>query len=379
MTLITGRYAHEHGITVDGAVLWQGSFKAKPSPLSTIGRSEALPRLLKEQGYLSYQSGRWFEGRYASAGFTHGTSERGNLSYDKPGFGLDSVKECTDFIDMAQREKKPFFLWYAPALPAFNYHSRLVRSGGKVVPDRINKNQKFILDLGMNDYYLQFQAPTGRGDLTQYYALIEWFDEHCGKLIAHLEKQWLRDNTLIVVQSANGWVSCRRRGEWAPRTKGSPYDGGVRSPAIYSWPAKIKPAVSESLVSSLDIVPTILAAAGAEPPKKNIPGMDLLPVMEGKTSIDDRAIFGETFARDVANMENPGAVLLKHWVIHKQYKLILSYDRKEIHVGGNKNSAKTTLPELYDLISDPYEQNNLYGKLPKVYESLRARLEAFAG
>ncbi len=374
MTLITGRYAHEHGITVDDLVTYKGATGAKPRPESTIGKSEALPGLLKASGYLSYQSGRWFEGRYADAGFTHGTSSRGDLSYDKPGIGMKAIKGCTDFIDMAQKEKKPFFLWYAPALPAFNYNVRKP-FGDDVAPDRILANQKFILNLGMNDYYLQFQKPTGRGDITKYYALVEWFDEHCGQLIAHLEKQGLRDNTLIVVQSANGWVSVRRRGDYAPRTKGSPYDAGVRSPVIYSWPAKLKPAVSESPISSVDVVPTILAAAGAKQPKNPLAGIDLLPVMEGKTKITDRAIFGEAYARDVANMKTPETVLLKRWVIEKQYKLILSYDGEQTRVRGSKGGQKVTAPELYDIVSDPYEQNNLHDKLPKISKALRAKLD----
>jgi len=361
MTLVTGRYAHEHGITVDDLVSYEGAFKRAPQPVSTIGRFDTLPRLLKKQGYLSHQSGRWFEGRYADAGFTHGTAERGDLSYDKPGIGPDGVKACTDFIDMAQKENKPFFLWYAPALPAFNYNGRK-RSGMNVAPDRIEKNQKFIVGFG-------------RGDIPRYYALIEWFDEHCGELMAHLEKKGLRDDTLIVYQSTSGWVSIRRRGDYAPRSKGSPYDAGVRSPIICSWPARIKPAVSESLVSSIDVVPTILAAAGAGAPKKEIPGMNLLPVIDGKANIDDRAVFGEAFVGDVANIENPEAVLLKRWVIHKQYKLILSYDGQGKPVARGRSAGKATGPELYDLANDPFEKNNLFGKLPKVYESLRSRLD----
>jgi len=317
---------------------------------------------LKEQGYLSYQSGRWFEGRHADAGFTHGTAERGDLSYDKPGIGTDAVKACTDFIDMAAKEKKPFFLWYAPALPAFNHNGRLP-TGMKVAPERIVENQKFIVG-------------HDRGDIPRYYALIEWFDEHCGALIAYLEKKGLRDDTLIVYLSANGWVSIRRRGDYAPRSKGSAYDGGVRSPVIYSWPARFKPAVSNSLVSSVDVVPTILAAARAAPPKKALPGMNLLPVMENKTKIEDRAIFGEAFARDIASIENPEAVLLKRWVIHKRHKLILSYDGQGSYAGSTRERvSKDTGPELYDLVSDPFEQENLYGKLPKVYESLRSKID----
>jgi len=362
MTLATGRYAHEHGVTVDDLVSYKGTFKKAPQPVSTIGRFETLGRLLKAQGYLSHQSGRWFEGRYGDAGFTHGTAERGDLSYDKPGIGPDAVKACTDFIDMAQKEKKPFFLWYAPALPAFNHNGR-VPSGMNVAPERIVKNQKFIVG-------------HGRGDIPRYYALIEWFDEHCGKLIAHLEKKGLREDTLIVYLSANGWVSIRRRGDYAPRSKGSPYDGGVRSPVIYSWPARIKPAVSNSLVSSVDVAATILATAGAAPLKKALPGMNLLPVMEGKAKIEDRAIFGEAFARDIAGMANPEAVLLKRWVIHKRYKLILTYDGQGSYSAKPRGGvSKDTEPELYDLVSDPFEKDNLHGKLPEVYRSLRSKLD----
>ncbi len=375
MTLATGRYAHEHGITVDDLVSYEGAFKKAPQPISSIGRFETLGRLLKAQGYLSHQSGRWFEGRYADAGFTHGTAERGGLSYDKPGIGPDAVKACTDFIDMAQKEAKPFFLWYAPALPAFNHNGRKP-SGVNVAPEKIVENQKFILSHDIDKYYLQFQKFGTRGDITKYYALIEWFDEHCGELIAYLEKKGIRDNTLIVYLSANGWVSIRRRGDFAPRSKGSPYDAGVRTPVIYSWPARIAPGVSESLVSSVDVVPTILAAAGARSPKKALPGTNLLPVMEGKANIDDRAVFGEAYARDIASMENPEAALLKRWVIHKQYKLILTYDGQGSYAGSTQERrSQTTAPELYDLVSDPFEQDNLYGRLPKVYESLRSRID----
>jgi len=219
----------------------------------------------------------------------------------------------------------------------------------------------------------------GRGDLTRYYGLVEWFDEHCGRLVAHLEKQGLRDNTLIVCQSANGWVSARRRGSYAPRTKGSPYDGGVRSPMIYSWPAKIKPAVSDSLVSSVDVVPTILAAAGAKAPKKALPGTDLLRVMAGEVDLDDRAVFGESFDRNEGDFKNPESTLLKRWVIHKQYKLILAYDGEGSYAGGgsdrNGRDRVTTAPELFDLVEDPYEQTNLYDKLPKVAGALRKMID----
>jgi arylsulfatase A-like enzyme len=381
MTLITGRYAHEHGITVDEKVEWSGAYMGKPSALTTINRQEPLPRLLSKAGYVSFQSGRWFEGNATSAGFTHGTVKKGDHSYDRPGIGEEAIKACTDFMDMAQKEGQPFLLWYAPALPAFNYNARADKFGGKLIPERLKGNQKFILSNGMDDNYLQFQDPGDRRDLMQYYSLVEWFDEHCGQLIEHLEKKGLRKNTLIIVQSANGWVSSRRRGAYAPRTKGSPYDGGVRSPVIYSWPGTIKPAVSDDLVSSIDVVPTILAATGATPPRKTLSGTNLLPVMEGKTNLDDRALFGESFDRNNGDSKNPEATLLTRWVIQKQYKLILTCDGKGSYAGGGKDlngkDRLATEPVLFDLAKDPYEQTNLYGKLPKVAAALRTKLNGW--
>jgi arylsulfatase A-like enzyme len=375
MTLITGRYAHEHGITVDEKVEWSGAYMGKPSAMTTINRHDPLPRLLGKAGYLSFQSGRWFEGTPASAGFTHGTVKEGEHSYDKPGIGEDAIKACTDFMDTAQKNGKPFFLWYSPGLPGFNYNVRADKFGGKLIPERLKMNQKFILGNGMDDNYFQFQAPMARQDITQYYALVEWFDEHCGQLIDHLEKKGLLENTLIVVQSANGWVSSRRRGSYVSRTKGSPYDGGVRSPVIYSWPAKIKPVVSDDLVSSMDVVPTILAATGTKPPRKSLSGTNLLPLMEGKVSLDDRALFGESYDRSKGDSKNPEEYLLKRWVIQGQYKLILTYDGKGSYSGGK--DKMTTAPELFDLLKDPYEKTNLYGKLPKVAGSLRKKLDGW--
>ena len=382
MTLITGRYAHEHGITVDERVTWGASYMAKPSAITTVGRHDPLPKLLGKAGYLSFQSGRWFEGDAKSAGFTHGTIGRGAHSYDTPGIGEEGIKACTDFIDMATQEEKPFLLWYAPALPSFNYHARAFKYGLDVeVPERIRHNQRFILGNGMQADYLKFQAPRTRNDLIQYYSLVEWFDAHCGQLIEHLEKRGLRENTLIVVQSANGWVSILRRGSYAPRTKGSPYDGGVRSPLIVSWPAKIKPVVSDALVSSVDLVPTILAATGATPPKKALPGTNLLPVMAGTADLDDRAIFGEIYDRNIESAKNPERTLLARWVIHKQYKQIVPCDGEGSYAGGGSDRLgrdhRLVDAQLFDLVRDPYEQTNVCGELPKVAASLRQKLDGW--
>jgi arylsulfatase A-like enzyme len=379
MTLISGQYPHEHGITTDDEVIWRGSSMNKPAPVSTIKKIDTLPRLLAKKGYLSFQCGRWFEGRFSDAGFTHGTAAALDHAYAKPAADPDLLKACEEFMDLAQTQEKPFLLWYAPALPAFNFHVRSNDAEREALLADISQNQTFSLNYGLSEYYFQFQKPMGRGDVLLYYALVELFDTYCGQLIDSLEKRGLRDNTLIIVQSANGWVTIRRRGSWAPRTKGSPYDGGVRSPMICSWPAKIKPDVSDTLVSSIDVVPTVLAAVDSPKPKKALPGVNLLPVLEGNNQNSDRAIFGEAYSLQGADIRNPQQSRLKRWVIDGSYKLVMNGDGKGSYVGGGSDLNGTERmklePELFDLIKDPYEQTNLYTHLPQVALELKQKLD----
>lgn len=352
MSLATGQYAHTTGITGNDP---EGrSKKDRAELISFIQKFDTLPSLLKEHGYVSHQSGKWWEGNYKNGGFTHGMTQ----GFPNPGgrhgdkgltIGRKGLKPCTDFIDMAVKENKPFFMWYAPFLPHTPHNP----------PQRLlEKYEKYDIPLSHK----------------KYYAMVEWFDETCGELIGYLDKKGIRDNTLIVYVCDNGWITRPDKSSFARRSKLSAYEGGVRQPIILSWPAKIKPAEHSELVSSIDIVPTILAATGARQPKKALPGMNLLPVIDGKKDIKDRAVFGENFSHNIADIHNPEASLLRRWVIQGKYKLIISYDGVDKGYGSNKPDAKSG-PMLFDLSKDPHENNNLYNTLPDVYKSLRAKID----
>ena len=123
----------------------------------------------------------------------------------------------TDFIDSAVAQDKPFYLWYAPFLPHTPY----------TPPQRLF------------DKYLAKGLPK---TVARYYAMCEWFDETCGELIDHLEKTDQRDNTLIVYVTDNGWIQDPKKNGYAPRSKQTPYEGGIRTPIMFSWPDKLKPA-----------------------------------------------------------------------------------------------------------------------------------------
>src|SRR5699024_8554710 len=119
-----------------------------------------------------------------------------------------------------------------------------------------------------------------------YLAQLEIMDRETGRLLDHLEATGRRESTLVVYLTDNGGSTCNY-GDNAPLdgTKYSLFEGGVQVPMILSRPGTVPAGErSEALVSSLDLLPTFAAAAGAEvPPSDPIDGMDLRPVWEGRS------------------------------------------------------------------------------------------------
>ena len=350
MTLATGHYAHRHGVTGNDP---SPKYADRDSPLynerraqliSYIDQFDTLPELLGEQGYLSHQSGKWWEGNFSRGGFTHGMTrgfpQRGGRHGDDGlKIGREGLQEIYDFVDMAVEEDKPFYLWYAAFLPHTPHNP----------PDRLLYKYKDRFPIS----------------IAKYYAMIEWWDETCGDIVDYLEKKNIHDNTLIIYVGDNGWIQNPNKNGYDMRSKQTPYEGGVRQPTMYSWPAKLKPAHRMDLVNSIDIFPTVLAAAGARQPKIKLPGLNLLEAMEKGSPIPRDAIFGESFAHDIADIENPEASLLFRWCIQGDWKLLLTYD-------GEVNRYKIThpreekRPQLFNLKNDPFEKTNLAGENPRV-------------
>ena len=357
MTLVTGHYAHAHGVTGNDP---SPKYAKRESPeyaqrraelIAKIDKFQTLPELLGERGYVSHQSGKWWEGNFSRGGFTEGMTrgfpeKGGRHGDDGLKIGREGMKPVESFVKRAVKDEKPFFLWYAPFLPHTPH----------TPPDRLLK---------------KYQTPDRPITIAKYYAMCEWFDETCGQLMDLLEEQGVSENTLVVYVTDNGWIQDPVKRGYAPRSKQTAYEGGIRTPIMYSWPAQLKPADRAELSSSIDIVPTILAAAGVEVPDE-LPGLNLLPAMKEAASIEREAIFGESFAHDIADIDNPEASLVYRWTIAGRWKLLLTYD-------GEVNRYKTTHPrtekgpQLFDLLADPYEKRNMASENPsKVAELAQA-------
>ncbi len=190
--------------------------------------------------------------------------------------------------------------------------------------------------------------------------------------MGHLTERGLDNNTLVIYVTDNGWIQHPMKNGYAPRSKQTPYEGGVRTPIMYRWRGKFQPDTRDDLVSSIDIVPTILAAAQIEP-AKNLPGLNLMQNLTGQIPIDRETIFGEGFAHDIADLDDPEASLLYRWCIQGKWKLILTYDG-EINRYQTTHPRNIRRPQLYDLISDPEELNNLAISNPEVVQRLVNRI-----
>jgi uncharacterized sulfatase len=272
------------------------------------------------------------------------------------------MKPVFDFMENAVESEKPFLVWYAPFMP----HTPHNPSEEQVAKYLGEKNEVPL-------------------EQAKYWAMCEWFDETCGSLLDKIDTLKVRDNTIVVYVCDNGWVTAVkqlgnrpegwRRG-FAPRSKQSPFEGGTRTPIMYRWPSKIAPQDRPELATSLDILPTLLAAVGVKAPD-GLPGLDLLPNLRAKTPIARNRIFGESFDHDQSDLDNTEATLGYRWCIQDHWKLLLSYEGDlpgrypEIH------ELMRGKPRLYDLNKDPLEANNLADEKPELVAELRARIDAW--
>ena len=357
-TLATGLYSHQNKITGNNpadtpenlAHANRTGKDPKELIISNIDKHGCLPHWLGKKGYVSHQSGKWWEGPYRRGGFTEGMTR----GYPNPGgrhgddglkIGRKGMEPVFDFIDRSVKQEKPFFVWYAPFLPHTPHNP----------PERL---------------YKKYLAKGVQSRVAQYYAMCEWFDETCGALMNHIDQAGIAEDTLIIYVTDNGWIQTETGG-YGPRSKRSPYEGGTRNPIMFRWKGSIPPADRSELCSSLDFVPTVLAAAGAKGPH-DFPGLNLLPQLKSGKKIKRDTLFGESFAHDIADIENPQASLLHRWVIKGYDKLLLTYDGAP---GRMKYAPEDGKPQLFDLKKDPVEENNLAAKNPKRVKELSALLD----
>lgn len=335
-SMITGLYPHQTKITGNEPPMPPGGRNSEQyrkqvqECVSFIDDLPTLPRLLAKRGYVSHQSGKWWQGHYSRGGFTHGMThgdpKRGGRHGDVGlKIGREGMDEIFDFIEEA--DDKPFFVWYAPFLPhtPHNPPKRLLEKYSK------KTESKFI---------------------ARYWAMCEWFDETCGQLLDHLDEKKLADDTIVLYVTDNGWIQRADNGRYAPRSKRSQYDGGLRTPIMVRWPGKVKPEDRPELANSIDLAPTILKACGLAPTEA-MQGIDLL---DDEALAKRKSTYGAIYLHNAVDIHKPSANLTYRWLINGDWKLILPHKENVTTRAKQKDTGDI---ELYNLAKDPHERKNL--------------------
>ncbi len=353
-TISTGLYPHQHGITgndplfsYDGkryTVEWKAEREVYFSRLlERFYDNTLLTQYLEELDYLSLQTGKWWLGSWQDGYFTHGMThgdytKGGRHGDDGLTIGREGLQPIYNFIEEADSLDRPFFVWYAPFLPHTPH-----------TPPK-----------ALEEKYLEV-APTAA--IAKYWAMCEWFDQTCGELMDHLEEKQLAKETLVVYVCDNGWIQQPDQpGRFAARSKQSPYEGGIRTPMMFRWPGKIDPQLdTTTLVSSIDIVPTLLAATGITS-KDSLPGKNVLAYQQLQTR---EYLFAEAFEHDIQSVEAPTQSL--------KYRVGFNYPWKLIWPDSNNLPEETTA--LFNIAEDPYEKHNQMEAYPEIASELRGEIE----
>ena len=244
--------------------------------------------------------------------------------------------EALEFID--RNPDKPFFVYLPYTMP----HTPLFASA-------------------------HYQGKSRGGE---YGDVIEEIDGSVGQIIQGLKERGLSDNTLVIFSSDNGpWQIMQQNGGSAgplKMGKGTTFEGGMRVPAIFSWPGTIKPEVVHSIGSALDLMPTILSAVGLDPLEEvAIDGVDLLPRLTGAAAGTARP---QRAGRENLAYYRGGE--LRAWR-QGMWKLHLIVEGA-YGVGPKKEVLE--VPELYHLGRDPGEKFDVAGKNPEVVAQIQAEV-----
>lgn len=360
--LLTGRLPIRNGMCSDTRrVLFPDSEGGLPSSEKTIAK------VLKESGYNTAAIGKWHLGHLPQyLPTSHGFDNYFGIPYSndmdqafsvdwREAFGSPKIEyfqvplmRDTTIIErpadqstitkrytqeaikyISENKKKPFFLYLAHSLPH--------------VPLFVSQDFK------------------GKSERGLYGDVIQEIDWSVGQILNVLKKEGLDKNTYVIFTSDNGpWALFNEQGGSAGilfGAKGTSYEGGVRVPAIFWCPGKIKPAVVAKIGSTLDLLPTIGRLAGVSLPNDRIyDGYDLTPLLNGENVSPRNEMFYYHGTRIFAARKG-------------DFKM---YFYKNNPLGYPERMEKLESYQLFNLQHDPSEKFNLADQYPEIIKEIEA-------
>lgn len=365
-SFLSGLYAHAHGV--------RNNFTDYPRDLPSF------PRQLQAAGYTTAYIGKWHMGEADDSrrpGFDYWVSHRGQGKYYDTEFNIDGKRQVLNgyysrrvtgvAIDWLarQRDEKPFLLIlghkapHGPFVPeekyAKTYDARPVpypesgfdlASKPRWVTDRLDTWHGIYGPLYAFREEFPDRSEAARADFERfvrsYVGTINSVDESVGAIYAALEAKGVLDDTIFVFSSDNGFLL----GEHGMIDKRTMHEDSIRVPLVVRYPERAKPGtVISEQVLSVDLAPTLLELAGAEPLPKTHGASWARLLAEEKEGWRKGWYYAYDYEKQFPYTPNVRGVRTAGW--------------KYVHYPHGDGRADRHKAELYDLKDDPGERRNL--------------------
>lgn len=333
-----------------------------------------LPSLLKKQGYGTTLIGKWHLGFMPKFGplqsgydhfygirgggvdyFTH-SAPRGapdfwenDVPVEKTGYMTELLGDRTvQVIDQYAASKQPFLISLHFTAPHWPWEL----PGDEAEARRIHGSMLYHHD---------------GGTLAKYRGMVEAMDTQIGRVLRALQSKGLANNTIVVFTSDNGGERFSDMWPFSGQ-KNELLEGGIRVPAIVSWPAQLPGnRVIEQTAMSMDWLPTLLAAAGGAPdPAYPTDGLNLLPQLQGAAPVN-RKLYWRYKSNHQRAMRDGNYKFLK--ILEHTYLFNVVDDPLE------RANLKELKPDVYRRLVDEWQVWNR-DMLPQIAESLSGAVEA---
>jgi arylsulfatase A-like enzyme len=374
-SILTGRYPQRNGLydmVRNDMVNYGHKFTPEEyavSPEMTLGldvREITIGDMLKKAGYATGCVGKWDMGQakrflplQRGFDFFYGHGNNGIDYYTHERYGVPSLfrgntrteEDKGKYVtDVFRREALYFVNEHAGTKPFFLYLAFNAPHGASTLPEGTVEGEKKKGEgvQAPEKYVALYRGKVKDEKLARYCGAVTCMDEAIGALMESLEKAGQKDNTLVLFISDNGGSG---NGGNAPLkgSKSTMWEGGLRVPFIARWPGKLPAGkVTDEFLTSLEFVPTLLAAAGTQGPEGvKLDGFDMLPILRGEAKSPRKEMFWQRRSDKAARFEN------WKWL----------------------ESAKGN--GLYDVSTDIGETHDLTAEKPEIATMMRERFEAW--
>lgn len=374
-SLLTGRYASRYDL---------------PDPIGPGAnrglrdQEVTIAEMLKTVGYKTAMIGKWHLGDHKDYNYptAQGFDSYFGMLYSHD-YRAPYVK--TDTTIKIFRGRTPVII-----KPEDSMLTHLYTKEALTILDRQNKDQPFFLYLAYNMPHLPIAYAAAasylkekRKDAGALGAVVEDLDSNLALIWQKLAAKGLLDNTIFIFSSDNGpWIDfpqrCAEDGvtkRWHPGTKGvfkgskgESYEGGVREPFIMYWKGHLKSGVLNSMISNLDILPTLATWTGATlPTGRTLDGQDISQLLTGKKSanpFNHQPIY-------IVNHGKAEAVRTEDGWKYRRVPATAS--------GSITATAQPAKEELFQLNADPSERTNVIEDYPEIAAKMRKLFDQFPG